>query len=80
MSLPDGLEGHEGAFLLCSFWLVDNLAGQRWLEEAAALYESLCDGASTLGLLAEQIDPASGAFLGNFPQASSHIGGDFRRP
>ncbi len=71
---PDGLEGHEGAFVLCSFWLVDNLAGQGRLEEAAELYESLCDRATPLGLLAEQVDPASGAFLGNFPQAFSHIG------
>jgi GH15 family glucan-1,4-alpha-glucosidase len=71
---PDGLEGHEGAFLLCSFRLVDNLAGQGRLEEAAALDESLCDRATPLALLAEQVDPASGAFLGNFPQAFSHIG------
>ena len=56
---PDGLEGHEGAFLLCSLWLIDNLAGQGRLEEAAALYESLCDRATPLGLLAEQsIRPA----------------------
>jgi alpha,alpha-trehalase len=71
---PDGLSGHEGAFLLCSFWLVDNLAGQGRIEEAAELYDSLCDRATPLGLLPEQIDPASGAFLGNYPQAFSHIG------
>ena len=71
---PDGLSGHEGAFLLCSFWLVDNLVGQGRLEEAAELYDSLCDRANPLGLLPEQIDPASGAFLGNYPQAFSHIG------
>jgi alpha,alpha-trehalase len=71
---PDGLPGHEGAFLLCSFWLVDNLAWQDRLEEACALFESLCGRASTLGLLPEQIDPASGAFVGNFPQAFSHVG------
>lgn len=71
---PDGLPGHEGAFLLCSFWLVDNLTGQGRLDEAVELYDSLCARASPLGLLPEQIDPASGAFLGNFPQAFSHVG------
>ncbi|MGI5183158.1 glycoside hydrolase family 15 protein [Dactylosporangium sp. CA-152071] len=71
---PDGIPGDEGAFLLCSFWLVDNLTGQGRLEEAAALYASLCDRASPLGLLPEQIDPATGEFAGNFPQAFSHIG------
>jgi pentatricopeptide repeat protein len=71
---PDGLPGDEGAFLLCSFWLVDNLARQRRLDEAMDLYDSLCSRAGTLGLLPEQIDPSSGAFLGNYPQAFSHIG------
>ena len=71
---PDGLPGKEGAFLLCSFWLVDNLTGQGRLQEAHDLYDSLCARASDLGLLAEEIDPDSGAFLGNFPQAFSHVG------
>jgi GH15 family glucan-1,4-alpha-glucosidase len=71
---PDGLSGHEGAFLLCSFWLVDNLAYQGRIDEALELYESLCGRAGTLGLLPEEIDPGSGAFLGNHPQAFSHIG------
>ncbi|HSC28194.1 MAG TPA: glycoside hydrolase family 15 protein [Vicinamibacterales bacterium] len=71
---PDGLPGHEGAFLLCSFWLVDNLTGQGRLDEAADLYSSLCGRAGPLGLLPEQIDPSSGEFLGNYPQAFSHIG------
>jgi alpha,alpha-trehalase len=71
---PDGLPGHEGAFLLCSFWLVDNLAGQGRLEEAGCLYDDLCGRASPLGLLPEQIDPGTGAFLGNYPQAFSSIG------
>jgi GH15 family glucan-1,4-alpha-glucosidase len=71
---PDGLEGGEGAFLLCSFWLVDNLTGQGRLDEAHAFYDSLCGRATELGLLAEEVDPASGAFLGNFPQAFSHVG------
>jgi GH15 family glucan-1,4-alpha-glucosidase len=71
---PDGLPGHEGAFLLCSFWMVDNLAYQGQLDKALDLYESLCARAGTLGLLPEEIDPGSGAFLGNYPQAFSHIG------
>ncbi len=71
---PDGLVGREGAFLLCSFWLVDNLAHQGRLDEAMNLFDSLCSRANPLGLLPEQIDPSSGAFLGNFPQAFSHVG------
>ena len=71
---PDGLPGHEGAFLLCSFWLVDNLANQGRLEAAMELYDNLCGRAGPLGLLPEQVDPATGAFLGNHPQAFSHVG------
>jgi GH15 family glucan-1,4-alpha-glucosidase len=71
---PDGLPCRQGAFLLCSFWLVDNLTAQRRIDEAMSLFESLCGRASALGLFSEEIDPVSGAFLGNFPQALSHIG------
>jgi alpha,alpha-trehalase len=71
---PDGLAGDEGAFLLCSFWLVDNLVYQGRLDEAEELYVSLCHRASPLGLLSEQIDPSNGELVGNFPQAFSHIG------
>jgi GH15 family glucan-1,4-alpha-glucosidase len=71
---PDGLSGHEGAFLLCSFWLVDTLSAQGRVDEALELFESLCARTNPLGLLPEQIDPSTGAFLGNFPQAFSHVG------
>jgi GH15 family glucan-1,4-alpha-glucosidase len=71
---PDGIPGEEGAFVLCSFWLVENLTRQGQLEKAAELYGSLCARASSVGLLPEQINPSSGDFYGNFPQAFSHIG------
>jgi alpha,alpha-trehalase len=71
---PDGIPGDEGAFVLCSFWLVENLARQGQLEQASEIYASLCARASAVGLLPEQIDPSTGEFSGNFPQAFSHIG------
>jgi GH15 family glucan-1,4-alpha-glucosidase len=71
---PDGIAGDDGAFVLCSFWLVENLARQGQLDEASELYAALCARASSIGLLPEQIDPSSGEFCGNFPQAFSHIG------
>jgi GH15 family glucan-1,4-alpha-glucosidase len=71
---PDGLPPGEGAFILCSFWLVDNYAWQGRLQEAHDLYDRLCSLASPLGLLSEQIEPGTHRLLGNFPQAFSHVG------
>jgi GH15 family glucan-1,4-alpha-glucosidase len=70
----DGLPPGEGTFLLCTFWLVDNYALQGRHDEARALFERLLDLCNDVGLLAEEYDPAAGHFLGNFPQAFSHIG------
>ena len=69
---PDGLAGTEGAFVVCSFWLVQDLALVGEITEAERLFRNLLHRANHLGLLAEQIDPATGEHLGNFPQALSH--------
>lgn len=69
----DGLEGDEGAFLLCSFWLVDCLAFARRVDDAERLLERLLGLANDVGLLAEEVDPDTGEALGNFPQAFSHM-------
>jgi GH15 family glucan-1,4-alpha-glucosidase len=70
----DGVAGHEGTFLVCSFWLADALSVIGRLDEAEALYERLLALRNDLGLLAEEYDPRAGRQLGNFPQAFSHIG------
>jgi alpha,alpha-trehalase len=70
----DGLTGEEGTFVICSFWLVAALAQAGEIERAEGLFDQLVSYANDLGLLAEEIDTASGELLGNFPQAFSHIG------
>jgi GH15 family glucan-1,4-alpha-glucosidase len=70
----DGLPPGEGAFLLCSFWLADNLALLGRLDEARRLFERLLALRNDVGLLSEQYDPGSRRLVGNFPQAFSHVG------
>jgi GH15 family glucan-1,4-alpha-glucosidase len=70
---PDGLEGEEGAFSICTFWLAQALAmiGER--ERAERVFRRMLRHANHVGLYSEEIDPYTGEFLGNFPQAFTHI-------
>jgi GH15 family glucan-1,4-alpha-glucosidase len=70
----DGLPSGEGAFLACSFWLVENYILQGRYAEARKLFDRLVSHCNDVGLLAEEFDPRSGRMLGNFPQAYSHVG------
>jgi GH15 family glucan-1,4-alpha-glucosidase len=70
----DGLDGEEGTFLLCTFWLARALAMAGRTGEAREVFERAAAYVNDVGLLAEEIDPATGEQLGNTPQAFSHIG------
>jgi alpha,alpha-trehalase len=69
----DGLPGGEATFAMCTYWLVDALALGGRLDEAHELFERVTHYANDVGLLAEEIDPATGELLGNFPQGFSHM-------
>lgn len=69
----DGLPPGEGAFLACSFWLADNMKLQGRTKEARALFERLLGLSNDVGLLAEEYDPKTRRFTGNFPQGFSHL-------
>jgi GH15 family glucan-1,4-alpha-glucosidase len=69
----DSLEGQEGTFLACSFWLVECLAQQDRLDEAREVFEHAAATANDLGLFSEEVDIKDGSLLGNFPQGISHF-------
>jgi GH15 family glucan-1,4-alpha-glucosidase len=69
----DGLEGEEGAFSICAFWLAQALAMIGEGERAERVFRRMLRHANHVGLYSEEIDPATGEFLGNFPQAFTHI-------
>jgi len=70
----DGLDGDEGAFILCSYWLISALAKIGKSKQAQSLFEKLENQFSNSGLFSEEINPKDGTYLGNFPQAFSHMG------
>src|SRR5207248_7166563 len=69
----DGLPAGYVVFLPCTFWLADNYVLQGRIEEARSLFDRLCGLANDVGLLSEEYDPVGQRFLGNFPQAFSHV-------
>ena len=70
----DGLPGSEGAFGICTYWLAECLALAGEVDRARELFDRITHCANDVGLLAEEVDAASGELLGNFPQAFTHIG------
>ena len=72
--IDDGIEGAEGSFLLCTFWLSHALALGGEVPRAREVFERAVAFRNDLGLLSEEVDPANGELLGNFPQAFSHVG------
>ena len=70
----DGMEGGEGTFLLCTYWLVECLAATGDMAHATDLFERVTAYSNDLGLLSEEAEPSTGELVGNFPQVLSHVG------
>jgi GH15 family glucan-1,4-alpha-glucosidase len=70
----DGLPGSDGGFLRASFWLVNALALSGRIEEADEYFDAIVEKGNSIGVFSEEIDPATDEFLGNYPQAYSHVG------
>src|SRR5260370_41929113 len=69
----DSLQGDEGPFLACSFWLVECLAHQGRMDDARQVFERAAGTANDVGLFSEEVDVKDGSLLGNFPQGISHF-------
>jgi GH15 family glucan-1,4-alpha-glucosidase len=70
----DGVSGDEGTFTMCSFWLAGSLLAAGRVAQAREVFEKVIGYAGPLGLYSEMLDPATGEYLGNYPQAFTHIG------
>jgi GH15 family glucan-1,4-alpha-glucosidase len=72
--VSDGLPGKEGAFMICTLWLVDCLVKMGKIKEGKELFEKVLHSGNHLSLFSEQIDPQDNQLLGNFPQSFTHMG------